>query len=74
MSEVNYNETVVIPVLQKKYQDLMNSNLVLEINLLVEQTKNRDLQQKLDNAMTKIETLGKKNGKKKEEGLDGSTY
>jgi hypothetical protein len=91
MSEVNYNETVVIPVLQKKYQDLMNSNLVLEINLLVEQTKNRDLQQKLDNAMsieqtkntdlqqkldnaiTKIETL-KKNGKKKEEGLDGSTY
>jgi hypothetical protein len=74
MSEVNYNETVVIPVLQKKYQDLMNSNLVLEINLLVEQTKNRDLQQKLDNAMTKIETLGKKNSKKKEEGLDGSTY
>ena len=74
MSEANYSETVIIPVLQKKYQDMMNSNLVLEVNLLVEQAKNRDLQQKLDNAMTKIENLGKKNGKKKEEALDGSTY
>ena len=74
MSEVNYSDTVIIPVLQKKYQDMMNSNLVLEVNLLVEQAKNRDLQQKLDNAMTKIENLGKKNGKKKEEALDGSTY
>lgn len=74
MSEVNYNETVVIPVLQKKYQDLMNSNLVLEVSLLVEQAKNRDLQQKLDSAVSKVETLGKKNGKKKEEALDGNTY
>ena len=74
MSEVNYSDTVIIPVLQKKYQDMMNSNLVLEVNLLVEQAKNRDLQQKLDNAMTKIENFGKKNGKKKEEALDGSTY
>ena len=74
MSEVNYNETVVIPVLQKKYQELMNSNLVLEVNLMVEQTKNRDIQQKLENALSKLESLSKKNGKKKEESLDGQTY
>lgn len=74
MSEVNYNETVVIPVLQKKYQDLMNSNLVLEVSLLVEQAKNRDLQQKLESSMSKVEALGKKNTKKKEEAFDGNTY
>ena len=40
MKEVNYNESVIIPLLQRKYQELMNSNLVLEANLLVEQAKN----------------------------------
>jgi uncharacterized protein YlxW (UPF0749 family) len=72
MSEVNYNETVVIPVLQKKYQELMNSNLVLEVNLMVEQTKNRDLQAKLDSLQAKVDSFSKK--KKKEEALDGQTY
>jgi hypothetical protein len=72
MSEVNYNETVVIPVLQKKYQELMNSNLVLEVNLMVEQTKNRDLQVKFDTLQTKVDSFSKK--KKKEEALDGQTY
>ena len=72
MSEVNYNETVVIPVLQKKYQELMNSNLVLEVNLMVEQTKNRDLQVKFDTLQTKLDSFSKK--KKKEEALDGQTY
>lgn len=72
MSEVNYNETVVIPVLQKKYQELMNSNLVLEVNLMVEQTKNRDLQAKIDTLQGKVDSFSKK--KKKEEALDGQTY
>lgn len=72
MSEVNYNETVVIPVLQKKYQELMNSNLVLEVNLMVEQTKNRDLQAKIDTLQSKVDGFSKK--KKKEEALDGQTY
>jgi uncharacterized protein YlxW (UPF0749 family) len=72
MSEVNYNETVVIPVLQKKYQELMNSNLVLEVNLMVEQTKNRDLQTKIDALQGKVDNFSKK--KKKEESLDGQTY
>ena len=72
MSEVNYNETVVIPVLQKKYQELMNNNLVLEVNLMVEQTKNRDLQAKIDTLQGKVDNFSKK--KKKEESLDGQTY
>ena len=72
MSEVNYNEKVVIPVLQKKYQELMNSNLVLEVNLMVEQTKNRDLQTKIDALQGKVDNFSKK--KKKEESLDGQTY
>ena len=40
MNEPNYNETVVIPLLQKKFQELTNANLVLEANLLVEKEKN----------------------------------
>ncbi len=70
MKEVNYNETVIIPLLQKKYQDLINSNLVLEANLLVEQAKNRDL-------TIKLEQLELKVGKKKkgtESGIDGDTF
>lgn len=70
MKEVNYNETVIIPMLQRKYQELMNSNLVLEANLLVEQTKNKEL-------MEKYQALEAKFGKKKKSGdseLDGSTF
>lgn len=70
MSEINYNETVVIPVLQKKYQDLVNSNLILEVSLLVEQTKNKDLQTKLNELQAKVEG----NKKKKKEELDGQSY
>ena len=70
MSEINYNETVVIPVLQKKYQDLVNSNLILEVSLLVEQSKNKDLQTKLNELQAKVE--GHK--KKKKEELDGQSY
>ena len=39
MSEPNYNETIVVPLLQKKWQDLTNQNLILEVNLLIEQAK-----------------------------------
>lgn len=70
MSEINYNETVVIPVLQKKYQDLVNSNLILEVSLLVEQSKNKDLQTKLNELQAKVEG----NKKKKKEELDGQSY
>jgi len=43
MSEVNYSESVIIPTLQKRVQELQNSNLVLEVNLLVEQARHRDM-------------------------------
>jgi hypothetical protein len=47
MNEANYNETVVIPLLQKKFQELTNANLVLEANLLVEKEKNAYLQKQI---------------------------
>jgi hypothetical protein len=47
MSEPNYNETVIIPFLQKKTQDLLNANTILEAHLLVEQSKYKVLEDKL---------------------------
>jgi archaellum component FlaC len=44
MENINYQETIVIPTLQRKLQELTNANLVFEISLLVEQTKNKDMQ------------------------------
>ena len=71
MSEINYNETVVIPLLQKKFQELVNSNLILEVSLLVEQAKNKNLQNRVDILEKKLDSTKKK---KKEDGLDGNTY
>ena len=39
-----YNESVIIPYLQKKYQELSNQNMVLEVNLLMERQKNAELE------------------------------
>lgn len=44
MQQVNYQETIVIPTLQKKLQDLQSTNLVLEVSLMVEQAKLKDFQ------------------------------
>lgn len=74
MKEVNYNETVILPLLQKKIQDLMNSNLIFEALLLVEQTKNKDLQLRLDELQAKLDSLSSKKKKKEEPTLDGETY
>lgn len=74
MKEVNYNETVILPLLQKKIQDLMNSNLIFEAHLLVEQTKNKDLQLRLDELQAKLDSLSSKKKKKEEPTLDGETY
>ena len=43
MNDVNYAETIIIPALQKRAQELLNNNLVLEISLLVEQEKNKNI-------------------------------
>ncbi len=48
MSEANYNETIVVPLLQKKWQDLTNQNLILEVNLLIEQAKVQKLTKDLE--------------------------
>jgi acyl-CoA-binding protein len=44
MQQVNYNESIIVPTLQRKLQELQNSNLILEISLLVEQAKIKDIQ------------------------------
>jgi len=68
MSEPNYNETIVIPLLQNKFRDLTNSNLILEANLLIERAKNADLTEKYNIALNKLDK------KKKNEKLDGDTF
>jgi hypothetical protein len=71
MNEPNYNETVVIPLLQKKFQELTNENLVLEANLLVEKERNAFLQKEL------IRLRGEsppKRKRKDEPQVDGSTF
>ena len=44
MENVNYNEKVVVPFLEKKCKDLLSVNLVLEAKLLVEQSKTKDFE------------------------------
>lgn len=54
MNEVNYAETVIIPALQKRAQELLNTNLVLEVSLLVEQEKNRGMDAVLKEAKASL--------------------
>jgi len=68
MSEPNYNESIVIPLLQNKFRDLTNTNLVLEANLLIERAKNVDLTEKYNILLNKLDK------KKKNEKLDGDTF
>lgn len=68
MSEPNYNESIVIPLLQGKFRELTNSNLVLEANLLIERAKLADLTEKYTTLFNKQEK------KKKGEKLDGETF
>lgn len=78
MDEVNYNETVILPFLEKKCKDLLSLNLVLEAKLLAEMEKGKGLQGKVDLLQSKIDTI-KKSKKKATDGataeaLDGETY
>jgi hypothetical protein len=68
MSEPNYNESIVIPLLQNKFRELTNTNLVLEANLLIERAKNADLTEKYNILLNKLDK------KKKNEKLDGDTF
>lgn len=77
MSEVNYNETVVLPFLEKKCKDLLSINLVLEARLLAEMERCKGLQTNINTLQTKLDNSRK--SKKKIDGataeaLDGETY
>ena len=54
MDQVNYAEKVIIPALQKRAQELLNNNLVLEVSLLVEQEKNRNMDAVLKEAKASL--------------------
>ena len=66
--EVNYNETVILPLLQRKVNELTHTNLVYEVTALVEQARNKDLQEKIATLEAKLDSNSKK--KKKEYGDD----
>lgn len=79
MDEVNYNETVILPFLEKKSKDLLGVNLVLEARLLAEMEKSRVLQAKVDLLQSKIDSMKKSKKKATTDGataeaLDGETY
>lgn len=58
MSELkNYNESVIIPFLQRKIQEITNQNLVLEVNILVERQKKAEIEIELTNAKKELEDL-----------------
>ena len=55
MEDVNYNDKVVLPYLEKKCKDLLSVNMVLEAKLLVEQNKVNDFQNLLNSESEKVE-------------------
>ena len=50
--EQNYFEIVAVPVLQRKFQELFNSNMILETNLHIEITKGRHALEELEKIKT----------------------
>lgn len=70
---MNNEKDIVISILQKKCQDLLSTNLILEVNLVVEQNKNAQNLQKISELEKKVESLNKRK-KKDEPALDGSSY
>lgn len=76
MDDQNYNETVILPFLERKCRDLLGVNLVLEAKLLAEMEKSKNLQAKTEALQSKIDNM--KKSKKKDgataEALDGETY
>jgi hypothetical protein len=73
MSEPNYNETIVIPLLQNKFKELVNSNLVLEASVLVERAKIQYLNSRIQDLESKLETYNRKK-KKDEAKSEGNSF
>jgi len=57
MENVNYNEKVLLPFLEKKCKDLLNLNFVLEAKLLVEQNKVKDFESHIQNENDQVQRL-----------------
>jgi chromosome segregation ATPase len=57
MDEVNYNDKVILPFLEKKCKDLLSVNMVLEAKLLVEQTKLKDFEQEFSKEAEEVDNL-----------------
>jgi prefoldin subunit 5 len=70
MSEVNYNETVILPFLEKRCKELLSLNLVLEARLLSCTEERNNLQREIDSLRAKEQ----KKRKGKDIALDGETY
>ena len=47
----NYNETVLIPVLQDKVNALLNQTILLEAKLQIAEKQKAEVQKKLDEAL-----------------------
>ena len=57
MEEVNYNDKVVLPFLEKKCKDLLSLNLVFEAKLLIEQNKAKDFETFANQENEKVQDL-----------------
>lgn len=74
---MNPNETILIPLLNRRIADLVSQNIVFEAkNILLEQEKEALMRQaqELAQRIEKLEAAQKKRSKKDGTTLDGSTY
>lgn len=66
-------EKKMMEFLYKKYFEIAQQNVLHELNLVAEQFKNAELQEKIDELNKKLENYSKKK-KKEEPQLDGDTF
>lgn len=52
----NYNETVLIPVLQDKVTALLNQTIILEAKLQIAEKQKAEIQKRLDEALQPKQT------------------
>jgi len=56
MNQENYNETVLIPLLEKKIHTLTSNTVLLEAKLEIAEKQKADLQKQLDDLKASQET------------------
>lgn len=66
-------EKKMMEFLYKKYFEIAQQNVLHELNLVAEQFKSAELQEKIDELNKKLENYSKKK-KKEEPQLDGETF